>query len=198
MILTKLIERLKIALTISETREIARRYFSLQIFDGAMVGIGAIFGLHISGPHSFNVILRSITAIMIAMVISGITGAIISERAEQEARIKKLEQATLTVLKNTLHSKVRYPAVFFVALINGLSPVGALILVSLPYLASTHAGSSLEMGAAGSLLLCVALLLSTGAIVGRTARIGVLKTSLVTVAAGLSAALLIILVEAVF
>ncbi|MEM0445594.1 MAG: hypothetical protein QXW60_04940 [Nitrososphaerota archaeon] len=198
MVLARLIRRLKIILAITETRDIARRYFSLQVMDGAIVGIGLVFGLHISGPHPGHVIARSVSAVMIAMVISGVTGAVISEKAEQEARIKRLEMATLTALKNTLHTRVSFPAIFLVAMVNGLSAIGALFLVSLPYLAYTYTSGPLELGIAASFLTCITLLLATGVVVGKAAGIGTLSTSLLTVAAGSLAALLIIIVELLF
>ncbi len=190
--------RLKTVFAVTETRGVARRYFSLQVFDGAMVGVGLVFGLHLSGPHPFRVIAQTVVAVVIAMVISGWTGALISERAEQEARIRRLELATLTALRNTLHTRVGSIAVLLVALVNALSPVAALLTVSLPYMITTYLGGETVYGLISSLAVTAALLLVSGAIVGRAAGINVLKTAGQMIGAGLAAAALIILFETLF
>ncbi|MEM2067416.1 MAG: hypothetical protein QXJ88_02475 [Nitrososphaerota archaeon] len=198
MVLGGLRQRLKTIFTVAETSEVARRYFSLQLFDGAMVGIGVVFGLHFSGPHGFGVISQTLVAVIIAMVISGWTGALISERAEQEARIKRLELATLITLRDTIQGKVGSIAALLVALVNGLTPVAAFLTVSLPYLATVYLGEETMYGLIISLIFTAGLLLTAGAVVGRSARIGVIKTSAQMIGSGLAAAGLIILLESFF
>ncbi len=190
--------RLKTIFVVTETSGVARRYFSLQVFDGAMVGVGLIFGLHLSGPHPFRVVAQTVVAVVIAMVISGWTGALISERAEQEARIRRLELATLTALRNTLHSRVGSIAVLLVALVNALSPVAALLTVSLPYLVAIYLGAETVYGLISSLAVTAALLLVAGVVVSRAVGINVLKTAGQMIGAGLAAAGLIILFEILF
>ncbi|MEM0481596.1 MAG: hypothetical protein QXM16_01735 [Nitrososphaerota archaeon] len=189
---------MKTIFVVTETSGVARRYFSLQVFDGAMVGVGLIFGLHLSGPHPFRVVAQTVVAVVIAMVISGWTGALISERAEQEARIRRLELATLTALRNTLHSRVGSIAVLLVALVNALSPVAALLTVSLPYLVAIYLGAETVYGLISSLAVTAALLLVAGVVVSRAVGINVLKTAGQMIGAGLAAAGLIILFEILF
>jgi len=182
---------------VTETGEVARRYFSLQIFDGAMVGIGIIFGLHFSGAHSAGVIIQTLVSVMIAMVISGWTGALISERAEQEARIRRLELATLTELRRTLHGRVGSTAALLVALVNGLTPVAAVLTVSTPYVAGILLGFGRLQGLAGTVAVASVLLLAAGAMVGQSTGAGPLRWAAKMIGAGLAAALLVVIVEAI-
>lgn len=195
MFLSELRQRLKTVLTITETSDVARRYFSLQSFDGVMVGIGVIFGLHLSGAHTLRVIAQTVISVMIAMTVSGVTGALISEKSEQEARIKRLEEATLREMRNTLHARVGSVAIVIVALINGLSPVSAVFAVALPYLLVVNFGLERFYGLVGALLVATIILLAAGTVVGRSTRIGGLKAAAQMIAAGMVTAFLIIILE---
>ncbi|MCS7145934.1 MAG: hypothetical protein RMJ28_02710 [Nitrososphaerota archaeon] len=198
MVLAELRRRLRTIFAVTETSDVARRYFSLQVFDGAMVGIGIIFGLHLSGPHTLGVVLQATLSIALAVFISGWTGALISERAEQAARIRRLELATLRELRNTLLGRVGSIAVLLVALVNGLTPVAAVLAVSFPYLATLHLGLERSLGLIGTVTVSTLLLLTAGAVVGRSTGIGVLRTSSQMIGAGLAAAVLVILLESFF
>jgi predicted membrane protein (TIGR00267 family) len=195
LVLRRIIKRLNLTFTLTETTDIARRYFSLQIFDGAMVGIGLVFGFHISGFHGYESLLRAIIPILIGIAISGYTGAFVSERAEQAYRIRRLERATLTEMSGTMLASVGTQATIFVSLVNSLSAVTATALVSTPYILASALKALPEHGLYLSMIICLALLSLSGSVVGKTTGIGVLRTALQMAGAGVVAAALIILVE---
>jgi predicted membrane protein (TIGR00267 family) len=197
LVLNRLLGRLRLVFALTETSGVVRRYFSLQVFDGAMVGIGLVFGLYISDLHGYDSALRAVVSILIGVAISGYTGAFISERAEQLRRIKSLEQATLREMSKTLVAAAGVHATIIVALVNSLSAVMAILVVSAPYLAASASMAPLEQGLYSSLLVCLALLFLSGTAVGRIAGISALRTALQMVGAGLLAAPLIMIVETI-
>jgi predicted membrane protein (TIGR00267 family) len=69
----------------------------------------------------------------IAMGVSGISGAYMTEKAERTKKLKELEKAMLTDLSNGLHYKSHRFATIFAAIVDGLSPALAAMLVVSPF-----------------------------------------------------------------
>jgi predicted membrane protein (TIGR00267 family) len=195
MVIGRLRQRIRTIMTLSETSGIARRYFALNAFDGALIGLGAIFGFYISDLHEYKVISLTILAIALGSAISGFSGAYISEKLEQEARLKRLEEAILTDLKDSIHYSASLTSTIIVSLINGLSSMMAILVVSSPYVLSSYVSSSEVVGMAGSMLTFLALLGLLGYFFGRELRISTLSVVSRVLLVGVIAVVIYLLFE---
>ena len=118
---------------ISEVGTISRRYFVMNAFDGALTMLGVIIGAYIAGVLKPLPIITAALSGSIAMGVSGISGAYMTEKAERTKELKELERAMLTSLENGLHHKSHQFATIFAALVDGLSPAFAALLVVSPF-----------------------------------------------------------------
>ncbi len=195
MIIERLRQRIRTIMALSETSGIARRYFALNAFDGALIGLGAIFGFYVSEMHEYRVVSLTILAIALGSAISGFSGAYISEKLEQEARLKRLEEAILTDLKNSIHYSASLTSTIIVSLVNGLSSLMAILAVSSPYVLSSYVSSSEVVGIIGSMLTFLALLGLLGYFFGRELRINTLSVVSRVLLVGVIAVVIYLLFE---
>jgi zinc transporter ZupT len=68
---------------ISNALKIARRYFVINAFDGAVTMLGAIMGAYISGIDTPRVLINIGFSVSIALATSGFVGSFLSEMAER-------------------------------------------------------------------------------------------------------------------
>ena len=195
MVIERLRQRIRTIMALSETSGIARRYFALNAFDGALIGLGAIFGFYISDMHEYRVISLTMLAIALGSAISGFSGAFISEKLEQEARLKRLEEAILTDLKDSIHYSASLTSTIIVSLVNGLSSMMAMLVVSSPYVLSSYVSSSEVVGIVGSMLTFLALLGLLGYFFGRELRINTLSVVSRVLLVGVIAVVIYLLFE---
>jgi len=126
--------KIKRLMYVSDVTEIARRYFVMNAFDGALTMLGILVGAHMSGHSNISLIVSMGVAASIAMGISGFSGAYLTERAERIRELKRLEAAMLVDLGDTLHGEASRFASFVTALVFGLSPAVAAFIILAPYL----------------------------------------------------------------
>lgn len=119
---------------VSRLDEIARRYFVMNAFDGALTMLGILVGAYISGSQDVKVILSAGLGASIAMGMSGFAGAYMTEKAERIRKLKELEDAMLLDLDDTVYGKASRFASVFTALVDGLSPALAALLILSPFL----------------------------------------------------------------
>ena len=67
------------------------------------------------------------------MGISGVSRAYITEKAERKKKLKDLEKAMLKDMKNGLHGKSHRFATVFAAVVDGVSPAIAAMVVVSPF-----------------------------------------------------------------
>ena len=161
MIKTK-IKQWKRYYKVSEAGDITRRYFVMNAFDGALTMLGVVIGAYISGILQPLPIISAAISGSIAMGISGISGAYMTEKAERTKKLKELERAMVTDLKNSLHHKSYQFATVFAALVDGLSPAMAAMLVVSPFFLTPTALISIEL----AFILCIVLTLIMLTILG--------------------------------
>lgn len=149
---------------ISNVEVITRRYFVMNAFDGALTMLGVVIGAYISGViEKPMVILSAGIAGSIAMGVSGLSGAYMTEKAERAKKLKDLERAMLSDLKGGLHSKSHMFAVIFAAVIDGLSPAFAAAIVISPFFVSCLGLISVQIAFYSSIIITLLILLSLGA-----------------------------------
>ncbi|MCJ2513766.1 MAG: VIT1/CCC1 transporter family protein [Candidatus Thermoplasmatota archaeon] len=129
-----ILERWKRYYQISEVGDITRRYFVMNAFDGALTMLGVIIGAYMAGIFNPMPIISAGVAGSIAMGTSGISGAYMAEKAERTKKLKELEKAMLTDLTDGLHYRSHRFASIFAAIVDGVSPALAAMLVVSPFI----------------------------------------------------------------
>ncbi len=118
---------------ITEVGEIARRYFVMNAFDGALTTLGIIIGFFLAGVKEANVVVITTLATAFAMGISGVWGAYLAESAERKRRLKPLERAMMADLSKSVIARASKFAVILSATIDGISPALAAIFGVAPF-----------------------------------------------------------------
>ncbi len=141
---------------ISDVGKITRRYFVMNAFDGALTMLGVVIGAYVSGViNQPTIIISAGIAGSIAMGASGISGAYMTEKAERTKKLKELEKAMLSDMKESVHGKSQRFATIFAALVDGFSPAIAAMIVISPFFFANFELISYEI----AFFVCVAITL---------------------------------------
>lgn len=135
--------------------EIARRYFAMNAFDGVLTIIGVLMGNFVAGVSDARIVLSTGLATCVAMGVSGLWGAYLTESAERKRDLDELSKVTLTDMTNTRIGRASRAAIVIVAVVDGLSPLMAALIVLLPFFA---AGETVDLTWAYYTALGLALL----------------------------------------
>jgi predicted membrane protein (TIGR00267 family) len=124
-------------------------------------------GFYVSDQANFPIIINACFGAAIALGMSGLTSAYISETAEQKKELHDLEQAMLKDLDHSTHGQAARLLPFVVAGVNGLSPlVISLVIISPIWAATLPLGlplDALEL----ALMLAFFILFLLGVFLGR-------------------------------
>jgi len=113
--------------------EIARRYFVINAFDGSLTTLGVLAGSYAGGVTRAGTVISLILATAVSIGVAGFYGSYQVERAERDRALREIEESTLSSLHDTtLYSASRYATVL-VALVDGLSPLIASLLIMIPF-----------------------------------------------------------------
>jgi predicted membrane protein (TIGR00267 family) len=126
------LKQIKTLLEISHSEEIMRRYFVVNGFDGALTMLGLIMGFYISDYDELSVVITTCLATALALGISGISSAYISEAAERRRTLQELEKAMVTSLDESHHAQAATWIPWLVALVNGIAPLFIALTIILP------------------------------------------------------------------
>ena len=129
--MTSLADRIRLLLQLSRSRLIARRYFVTNGFDGALAMLGLTMGFHVSGDVPAQTALSACIGTAVALTVSGLSSAYVSEAAERKRELQELEAAMLDDLQGSAHARAARLMPLVVAAVNGLAPlVMALVIIS--------------------------------------------------------------------
>ena len=124
--------RIQHFVSISRSYDIARRYFVVNSFDGALTMLGLLLGFHVSKGANIEVVIQTCLGAAIALAMSGLTSAYLSEKAERKREFKKLQDAMVSDLSGSTQDKASRWVPIWVALINGLSPLLMSLIIITP------------------------------------------------------------------
>ena len=128
-----------------EVRAISRRYFVSNGFDGTLTSIGVIVGAVLSGiPDGLTVIKIGLGA-AVGLGTSAVWSVWEIERAETEAKLRRIEGAMLTDLSETRIQHEQRSARVIHATASGLGPLIGVLVPLVPFLFD----GPLSMAAAG-------------------------------------------------
>ena len=198
MLLEEKRDNFKHYLKISGIGEIARRYFIMNAFDGAVTMLGILIGAYVGGAVSPRIILSAGLGAGIAMGVSGFFGAYLAEEAERSRRIRSLEKALHIDLDDTLIGRAATFAAVMAALIDALSPMLAALISISPFILSFMGILDPWLSYMISIGLILTLLLILGIFLGKVSGENTLYYALATTSAGLVTGLIGIFLQVLF
>lgn len=128
-----MIEQLLWLLKITGSHVIARRYFVVNGFDGALTMLGLLVGFYVSEDVRLPMVINACLGVAIALGMSGVSSAYISEAAEKQLELRQLEQAMVTDLGESAHGQAARLLPMFIAFVNGMAPLTISLLILLPF-----------------------------------------------------------------
>ena len=187
------IQQVSFLLRITHSDGIARRYFVVNGFDGALTMLGLILGFLFSAPTELPVIISVCLGAAIALGMSGVSSAYVSEAAERRRALAELEAAMVTDLQQSAHGEAARSVPLLIALVNGAAPLFISLIILIPLWLS-NAGMVMPFSplhaAIGIALLSIFLL---GVFLGRISGMSLLRSGLQTLLLALMTSLLIYL-----
>jgi predicted membrane protein (TIGR00267 family) len=124
--------QLGLAAYLARSRDIGRRYFVVNGFDGALTMLGLITGFELAGDVDIGVILGACVGTAVALGVSGLTSAYLSETAERRRALAELEGAMVSDLSASAHGVEARVAPVLIALANGAAPLVLSLAIIAP------------------------------------------------------------------
>lgn len=131
-VISQQIEKIQSYNQLANISEIARRYFAMNAFDGVLTTIGVLIGNYLAGVRDVATPIRVGIATSIAMGISGLWGAYLTESAERQRELIELENISLIDQNDTNIGKSARFATIVVSIVDGLAPFLAALVVLIP------------------------------------------------------------------
>lgn len=123
---------------------IVRRYFVVNGFDGAFTMLGLLTGFYLSDSGELNVAIGACLGAAVALAVSGLTSAYLSETAERRRSLSELQEAMVTDLSGSTHASAALVMPLLIALVNGIAPLAISLIIITP-LWLARAGVALPM-----------------------------------------------------
>jgi predicted membrane protein (TIGR00267 family) len=125
--------RILFLLHITRSHGILRRYFVVNGFDGALAMLGLNMGFYVGGPVDPAVALTACLGTAIALGMSGLSSAYISEFAERRKWLRELEEAMVKDLTESAHGAAARVVPLLVAAVNGAAPLLIALFITIPW-----------------------------------------------------------------
>jgi len=188
-----LLEQTRFLLRITRTQDIMRRYFVVNGFDGALTMLGLILGFLVSGATDLSVIINVCLGAAIALGVSGVSSAYVSEAAERKRALGKLEDSMITDLGDSAHGDAARGVPLLIALVNGFAPLTISLLILAPLMAA-NGGLALPLSPLyAAVAVALLLIFLLGVFLGSIAGISWLRSGVQTLLVAILTATLIYL-----
>lgn len=159
--------------------------------------MGMIIGFLISATDDLMIVINACLAAGIALGMSGLSSAYVSEVAERKRALSKLEEAMIVDLQETAHGDAARWVPVWIAVVNGAAPLFISLLILLPLWLSS-AGLALPLPPLQSAIIVALLLIfMLGVLLGRIAGISWLRSGVQTMLIALITAALIYLITGI-
>lgn len=180
-------------LRLTRSGAIARRYFVIGAFDGALTILGVIIGAYVSQGQAHpdlakHLILAAGFAAGIALSISSTVGAYEAERVEHLLQHHQIEKAMLRPVEGDRVDAMRV-SISVSALAHGVAPLVAAFVPLLPFYFM-----NLNDAVVTAIVVTLGFLFALGAYLGSLIREMIVYTGLRFVLAGLATAIILIFV----
>lgn len=182
----KQVESVREYTRIAGVAEIARRYFAMNAFDGVLTTIGVLMGNYLAGVRDVAIPIRTGIATSIAMGVSGLWGAYLTETAERQRELSELERACLVDQSQTKIGRASRLAVVIVAVVDGLAPFVSAMVVLIPLFLSGVIGDVVTSYMV-SIITALVALFALGLFLGHVSKRSLIGYGLRTLVAGVVA-----------
>jgi predicted membrane protein (TIGR00267 family) len=182
---------------ITEMGPIARRYFVKNGFDGSMTMLGIIVGAWVVNVTQPAIIVTAGLGACLAMGISGVSGAYMTERAERKRDLKDLETAMMTKLNDSVINDASKFVSFYAALVDGGSPILTALISLSPFFLLSYGLIAVQNAYMSSLVVTLVTLFMLGIYLGRIAKENALLYGIQTLIAGVATVAIVFLLGAI-
>ncbi len=187
------IKTLKSQFELTKSGAIARRYFVIGAFDGALTILGVILGAYVAKVSMDPAIAEQLivgagVAGAVALAVSSAVGAYEAERVEHVLSHKHLEKAMLCAVEGTRKEAIGV-SIFVSALAHGVAPLVAAFVPLIPFFFMP-----LDEAVVTGTIITLAFLFALGAYLGSLIKEMIVYTGLRFVIAGLATSIALILV----
>lgn len=180
-------------LRITRSHDIVRRYFVVNGFDGALTMLGLITGFLLSAPADLTLVINACLGAAIALGMSGLSSAYVSEVAERKRALGKLEEAMVSDLQESAHGEAARLVPLLVALVNGAAPLVISLLILTPLWLSNRGILLPVPPLYAAIVVALLLVFLLGVFLGRIAGVSWLRSGIQTLLVAVITALLIYL-----
>lgn len=187
------VRNLRYLFGLTKSASIARRYFVIGAFDGALTILGVIIGAYVAEANVHPELARQLIigaglAGGIALAVSSAVGAYEAERVEHILSHKNLEQAMLSSVEGT-RKEAMTVSIVVSATVHGAAPMIAAIVPLLPFFFMP-----LHEAVVTGIVVTMMFLFVLGAFLGNLIKEIFVYTGLRFVIAGLATAIVLILI----
>jgi predicted membrane protein (TIGR00267 family) len=160
--------RLAYLLHLTRANVIACRYFVVNGFDGALTMLGILMGFYVSGEGSLVGIISACVGAAVALAMSGVSSAYISETAERQRELQALESAMIADLGESVHGRANQVVPAVIAIVNGLAPLLISLVIISPLWLSRYTPDWFPVPALEAcLVVAMAVIFLLGVFLGR-------------------------------
>ena len=178
LVIKRAVEKLKMG-------EIARRYAVLNGFDGILTILGITVGAFTARVSSPAALISSGLGTAIGLLVSGVSGAYVTEKAERLGDFKELKKTMLSDMESSIQKKEVVSQSMFIAGVNGASPFLCAVASIIPYfLARAGVIPMLNTAYLLSIGISATLLAVFGSFLGRISKESMIAYALKMVAVG--------------
>jgi predicted membrane protein (TIGR00267 family) len=100
--------------------------------------LGLVMGFYVSEHVDLSVVITTCVATALALSMSGISSAYISEAAERRRTLAQLEKAMAASLNESHHARATIWIPWLVALVNGIAPLMISLVIITPLWLAHH------------------------------------------------------------
>ena len=163
----KFLEKIRRYIKISEVAPISRRYFIMNAFDGATTILGIVIGAYVAEITNESWVIWSGLGVSLAMGLSGLVGAYMTEEAEREKKLNALEKSMLTELKDSVVGKASRFASLWAGIVDGVSPALTALVCLTPFFLSSHGLFSINFAIQLSVAIALSIMFLLGVFLGK-------------------------------
>jgi predicted membrane protein (TIGR00267 family) len=180
-------DKIKMATEMHNLLPIARRYFVIGAFDGALTIMGVMLGAYAVGQLSKQLVIVAGIAAGVALSVSSAVGAYEAERIESGLHHKEIERAMLTQVEGTRKETAKLSNLMG-ALVHGVAPLIASMIPLTPFFFMPELDAMFS-----AIVITLTFLFVMGAYLGSLLKEMIVYTGLRFVTAGLVTAIIVFL-----
>lgn len=155
--------------------------------------LGLILGFLVSASTDLSIIISGCLGAAIALGVSGVSSAYVSEVAERRRELSKLEASMITDLQESAYGEASRWVPMLIAFVNGSAPLVISLIIITPLWLS-NSGISLPISPLlVSIIIALSLVFLLGVYLGRISGISWLQSGIQTLLIALITAMLIYL-----